>query len=564
MGRSFHAISGAPAPPAGEQQHNPFKALDSQFRVEQEGGRARHLRTRLDPGGAGTRKGDPPARITQTWEVHYVIGSGSRGYSYLTDAAGYLFQTPVSWYAQKRAWDLSPGFASGQLIGRAVAPECLFCHVNRAYPVEGTVNHYNEPVVDGHAIGCQRCHGPGELHLTGAGKGPEGIDPTIVNPKHLAPALRDAVCEQCHLQGAARALRRDRSLFDFRPGLPAELFWSVFLRAPESGGDQKAVGHVEQMHQSRCFQRPVGTLQMGCTTCHDPHVHIGPDRRDEHYRAMCLKCHDVAARQSGCSLPLQQRKQTSPRDSCIVCHMPRYGASDIPHTAATDHRILRVGKPTGRHESASRPGGTPLVSFYRGREGVDDDEDDRGRALALMKLALLGAPGSARSLGSVVGILDGALRRDPDDLPAGEARAYALALQERAIEALAAFDAVLERAPERELALVGAALTATPLQLTDTELGFWRRAVAVNPSAAGYRESLVRLLVKKEAWEEALAESQAWIRLDPLSAEARAARVACLLAAGNKAEARAELARIEALAPSNLRELRIRFEKRLR
>ena len=43
-----------------------------------------------------------------------------------------------------------------------------------------------------------------------------------------------------------------------------------------------------------------------------------------------------------------------------------------------------------------------------------------------------------------------------------------------------------------------------------------------------------------------------------------AARVQCLLAAGDKAEARAEFARGAALAPSNLPELRIRFEKKLR
>ena len=65
-------------------------------------------------------------------------------------------------------------------------------------------------------------------------------------------------------------------------------------------------------------------------------------------------------------------------------------------------------------------------------------------------------------------------------------------------------------------------------------------------------------LAKKEAWSEALPQCDAWLRLDPMSAEARATRVSCLLAAGNKTEARAEFARIEALAPPNLRELQIR------
>jgi hypothetical protein len=37
-----------------------------------------------------------------------------------------------------------------------------------------------------------------------------------------------------------------------------------------------------------------------------------------------------------------------------------------------------------------------------------------------------------------------------------------------------------------------------------------------------------------------------------------------LLGAGNKDEARAEFQRIEAMAPSNLNELRIRFERKLK
>ena len=49
-----------------------------------------------------------------------------------------------------------------------------------------------------------------------------------------------------------------------------------------------------------------------------------------------------------------------------------------------------------------------------------------------------------------------------------------------------------------------------------------------------------------------------------MSAPARTARVSCLLATGNKQEARAEFARVEALAPANLRELHIRFDKKLK
>jgi hypothetical protein len=557
MGRSLLPVARAASPPEGTQQHNPFEVLGSQFRVEREGDRVRHLRTRLDAAGR------PAAE--QEWEVHYVIGSGERGYSYLTDHDGYVFQTPVSWYSQKKVWDLSPGFGPALLTGRAVLPDCLFCHANRAHPVEGSVNRYHQPVFDGHTIGCQRCHGPGELHAAGPGIGSDGIDPTIVNPRHLGADLRGAVCEQCHLQGAARVLARGRGLYDFRPGLPLESFWSVYVRAASAGGGQKAIGQVEQMYLSRCFQRGDGSGRLGCVSCHDPHERVPPERRVAHYQDRCLQCH----REKGCGLPKAERLRRTAADSCIDCHMPRYDASDNPHTAATDHRILRAGPSSAargpmQNSGSADSGQFPVVSFYRGRKGVDEGEDERGAALALVKLTLAGDAAAARAVRPAQASLDAALRRDPADLPAAEARGYALAEQNHPAEALAAFQGVLARAPDRELALFGAASTEEALGQTEAALGWWRRAVAANPWAPGYRRSLVLLLVKTEAWAEARTESEAWVRLDPLSAEARAARVQCLLGTGDKAEARTELARIEALAPPNLRELQIRFEKKLR
>jgi hypothetical protein len=62
--------------------------------------------------------------------------------------------------------------------------------------------------------------GPGELHVRrrrGQKADPGDGDDTIVNPRRLEPALREAVCEQCHLQGQARVLRRGRGPFDYRP-----------------------------------------------------------------------------------------------------------------------------------------------------------------------------------------------------------------------------------------------------------------------------------------------------------------------------------------------------------
>ena len=134
---------------------------------------------------------------------------------------------------------------------RPIDHDCLFCHSNRSEPVDLTANRYKEPVFLGHAIGCERCHGPGELHarrqeLSG------GRDLTIVNPRHLDPVLRGNVCEQCHLLGDRRVYRLGRDPTDYRPGLPLTEFFVDY--GSMTGEGQKLVGQVQQMKASRCFR----------------------------------------------------------------------------------------------------------------------------------------------------------------------------------------------------------------------------------------------------------------------------------------------------------------------
>jgi tetratricopeptide (TPR) repeat protein len=573
MGRSLLPIAQDPATPRGKSSP-PFNALGSRFQVERAGEQVRHRRTRLSPDGR------PAADLT--WDVHYALGSGTRGRSYLTDREGYLYQTPISWYAKKeKGWDLSPGFGPDLLTGRAVVPECLFCHSNRAAAISGSVNRYARPVFEGDAIGCQRCHGPGELHVRfqraekdAAQKKPadeEDIDRTIVNPRHLEHHRAQAVCEQCHLTGAARVVRHGRDLHDFRPGLPLESVLTVFVNAHPPGAKDKAVNHVEQMYQSRCFQAGTGRRKLKCVSCHNPHVAAPsePERQLAYYRGRCQSCHRRDGEAAGLRphavascRELPERRQAR-QDNCVACHMPPYQSADIPHTASTDHRIRREPKPAPREDAEPAAGERlPVVSFYDSRKG--DPEDERDHALALVKLALNREAGAFNALPQTLPALAAATRRDPNDWGAAEAYGHALGLQSRWADALDAFQTVLAKAPDREAALVGAAAMAEQLGKTDAARTYWRRAVVANPWSPEYRRRLVLVLIKKQAWDAARSECQEWIRLDPMSAEAGVASIVCLLAVGQKDEARKEMARIESLAPPNLREIQNRFRKKLR
>jgi hypothetical protein len=88
------------------------------------------------------------------------------------------------------------------------------------------------------------------LHVRNPGLVGGAADPTIVNPAHLEPRLREAVCEQCHLGGRSRIERLGETALDYRPGLPLADFFAVLVDRRRAG-TVKSIGHTEQMHESR-------------------------------------------------------------------------------------------------------------------------------------------------------------------------------------------------------------------------------------------------------------------------------------------------------------------------
>src|SRR5262249_44104104 len=150
--------------------------------------------------------------FTETHEVAYSVGSGDHGQSYFIDRGGFLFLPPLSFYSSTRKWDLSPGYESGLSRGftRPAGDLCVSCHSGLSRPIPGTFNQFRTPAFQILSIGCERCHGPGALHVAErrAAKALDGpIDRTIGNPLALSPRLRDDVCYQCHLAGDARVQR---------------------------------------------------------------------------------------------------------------------------------------------------------------------------------------------------------------------------------------------------------------------------------------------------------------------------------------------------------------------
>jgi hypothetical protein len=256
---------------------------------------------------------EEPNVFVDRHKLDYIIGSGVNGLTPIVRRGDSLFQAPLSYYSKIGKWDLSPGYQQADLgFSRPVAQECVLCHSGRPSPQAG----FQEL-----AIGCENCHGPGELHARQPKRG------LIVNPAKLTSRLAENICLNCHQGGNARTLQPGRSYLDFRPGQ-----WLIdtvaIFKIPAKTSDSDLLEHDSAMKLSRCFRQSAGKLS--CLTCHDPHVEPGAAEAAAFFRGKCLTCHT----DDSCRLP-----KTTRSENCIGCHMPKRSVAVIEHSALTNHRI---------------------------------------------------------------------------------------------------------------------------------------------------------------------------------------------------------------------------------
>ncbi|MFZ0661433.1 MAG: tetratricopeptide repeat protein [Acidobacteriaceae bacterium] len=277
-------------------------------------------RITVESSAAGTWQVLDSHGVQRKFHVAYVIGSGLHARGYLVDIGSHLFQSPIAYYVGRHAYGLAPGYEKevDPDFTRPVTPACLFCHSGEAAHVPGTINEYQSRVT---SIGCARCHGSLAAHLADPGPG------NIVNPAKLPAAARGAVCEQCHLFGAARVLNPGHSLNDFHAGQKLESTLTIYRNVlpPGTAGSFKVISQAEELSLSMCARKSGGKLW--CGTCHNPHE--TPADPVAYYRAKCLVCHNTGFPAS----------HPGVHSNCIGCHMPTREVSNGGHTAFTDHRI---------------------------------------------------------------------------------------------------------------------------------------------------------------------------------------------------------------------------------
>ena len=291
-------------------------------------------------------------------QVNFIIGSGQHTNSHLQINNGYLNQMPMTYYTQKKKWDLPPGFENGinTRFTRKIGLECISCH--NAYPnlIIGSENKY-QSMPSG--IDCERCHGPGSIHVKQRQNGSKVdtskyIDYSIVNPAKLSIDEQFDVCQRCHLQGNA-ILKENKSFFDFKPGQKLSNYISVFLpKYTNSNTEFIMASHADRLKQSACFIKSYEKIQnknilkpykeaMTCITCHNPHVSVRETNANV-FNDACLSCHNTKTENENTKLKLQNAHKLFKKNTwsnCVSCHMPISGSSDIPHVTVHDHYIRK-------------------------------------------------------------------------------------------------------------------------------------------------------------------------------------------------------------------------------
>ena len=431
---------------------------------------------------------DPEVRGKR--RLQYYIGSGRRGRTYLFTIDHYWFESPVNWYGQKQVWDMTPAYQDAREAPLNLPAEasCLHCHTTGMIPpAPGTENRYASPPFEHSGVTCARCHGENRAHLQGNG--------AILNPAKLSVERRDDICMQCHLEGDVAIEQTGKHIYEFRPGDRLSDYVRYFVKANASGQGLRAGSQFEALWQSAC-KRKSGDA-MTCTSCHDPHSTPSAAERTEYYRAKCLACH-------GEKLAAKHHPE---RRDCVECHMPRIASSDVAHTQATDHRILRRAEV--KFEDASLNPTMQLVEFPPRKH---DPPPLRDLALAWESLAKQGLPQAQRE---VEELLPKAVAQNPEDAALMAAYAYEQQGRGETAKAQTLYERSLQLDPNQGDAETNLAVIEAKKGNVERALELWKDAFQRQPWQSAIGMDLALTYCQAGRVEDARAVTMRMLEFNP-------------------------------------------------
>ena len=263
-----------------------------------------------------------------------VIGSGTKGQTYLSWKKNQLNQLQISYFEPTNSWINSPGYPTDQLdLERPIEGRCLECH---ATFVENTANFnklnvYNKSNMV-YGIDCERCHGPAAEHVNFHKKNPEVLEPkAILSYNDLNRQQKLDVCALCHSGLRTQTLNKP---FTFMVGDTLNKY-SVPDYDKNSLKDLDV--HANQyglLSASKCF---IKSETMDCSTCHD--VHKKQRNETSFFIQKCISCHSDN-HEVKCAV--DPTISSANGNNCIQCHMPLTPSKSMRVQTSTDSTLTSV------------------------------------------------------------------------------------------------------------------------------------------------------------------------------------------------------------------------------
>jgi len=234
--------------------------------------------------------------------IHWAMGQGEAGQTYVLDRDGHLYESRLSFYQNIQGLGPTMGAPAGtprnleEALGRELTPkavlECFGCHSAQPSPTPGIARgtlEWTQTLIPG--VQCVSCH-------TDAGK--HAIRPAIrpASLRQISAEEISEVCGRCH-----------------------RTWGDVAANGPRGVGNVRFQPY--RIARAKCYD--AADRRIGCTACHHPHNR--PNRK------VALKATDLAC--ASCHAKLCP---TGAKTDCASCHMPKF---ELPgsHFRFTDHWI---------------------------------------------------------------------------------------------------------------------------------------------------------------------------------------------------------------------------------
>lgn len=259
----------------------------------------------------------------RTHSIDIVIGSATKGQSFLYWGEKRLYQHPMTYFTSADQWTNSPGYPNKAMYQKPVTGRCMECHATYAGISMDDTNKQvaedfdKEKLILG--IGCERCHGPGVEHVSFHQQNPtDSVGKHILNPAKFSRRQKLDLCALCHAGGL---IQKKTPSFQYMAGdkLSDYFNWDTSMISEkylDVHGNQYGL-----MMLSQCYQK---SGELTCNSCHNPHINEKTNLKS--YSARCMNCHNEA-KANFCTVKQGSVKSLS--DNCIDCHMPKQMSRSI-------------------------------------------------------------------------------------------------------------------------------------------------------------------------------------------------------------------------------------------